>query len=99
MIIRNDFIVYITVECAVHLALCTIIDNKLYITGTGNSNLTNDTCVLNQLNIVNCQCLVFVHITAICIVCIDCVLVSCHIYIMETRYKTRYDVTVNNFME
>ena len=56
-------------------------------------------CVLNQLDVINHQCMIIVYISARCIVCWDCVLVSCRTYMMENAIETRYDVTLNSFGE
>ena len=56
-------------------------------------------CVLNQLNVINCHCTIVLYITATCVVSVDCVLASCHTYIMQNTIKTRYDLTFNSFME
>ena len=57
-------------------------------------------CV-EQFNVINHQCVIILYTTAICLVYLDCVLVSCptYMYIMENTLKTRYDVTFSSFME
>ena len=59
------------------------------VTGIGNSNLMNDNMRVEQLNFVNRQCLVFVYITAIRVVCLDCIHVPCHTSIMEACHRNR----------
>ena len=56
--LRRGTVSYVTL-----LRVRSLIDNKYYVTETGNSNLTNETMRVETISIVNCQCLVIVYTT------------------------------------